>query len=300
MIHNSIGAFLFSFLSSDKRFLARLKHIRLVASDLDGTLLNDENGIGPESVRAIRELNSHGVALLLASGRSDGFIRHFSRALGSPHPIVSLNGALIKDASGIVLWQSLLGMEVGARIAEIMRRHPEMDVAAFTGDGVHATGDPSELPRYLAAYPPEQRVVQDLLPLLDRAVMCVARGSYSAIQDLSVGLAKDFHTRVDRSMYQSKSAENTYFLEIRNSGVHKGTALRFLARHLGLRPREVAAIGDYSNDVEMLKFAGVAAAMRNGIEQVKRHADFVTRATSSEDGAAEFFALIASAREPHT
>ena len=260
-------------------------------------MLNDENSIGAESVKSIRELNLAGVALLLASGRSDGFIRHFSQALGSPHPIISLNGALVKDSNGIVISQSLLDVGIGMRIIDTSSRHPGITAAAFTGEGVFSTAMPSALPRYLSAFAPEHKHVSELLPYVDRAVMYVVRGSYSGIQDISVTIARDYQGLVDRSMYQSKSTENTYFLEIRNSGVNKGTSLKLVARDLGLRANEVAAIGDYSNDTEMLHFAGVAGVMRNGLDALKRQADYVTRATSSEDGAAEFFTLIADARK---
>ncbi len=260
-------------------------------------MLNSDSKVTRRNAGAIEELSLYGVNVLLASGRSPGFTRYFSRAVGSGYPVISLNGALTTDASGAATDIAPVELESAMLAVEIACKHPESSMSVFTPDGALSESAIQRLPRYLGAFPPEQRVVSDLLPHLDRAAMLVMCGGYTAVQDVSVSLAKHTKGRIDRVMYQSKSASDTYYLEIKSWGVNKGWALRAFSRSAGLHRNEIAAIGDYANDMEMCEFAGVAAAMRNGMSELKRHADYVTRLSNDEDGVAEFLEMIIRAKK---
>ncbi|MDT8322775.1 MAG: HAD hydrolase family protein, partial [Bacteroidota bacterium] len=99
----------------------RLPRVRCVFCDLDGTLLTGGNTI-PEEVRAsIRSLTGAGVKLVLASGRTDGFTRSYSDELGLGTPVISLNGAMVRDANGGVLSISPLPPSIGDVLEEVHR-----------------------------------------------------------------------------------------------------------------------------------------------------------------------------------
>ena len=245
---------------------------------------------------AIRLLKTVGVDLLLISGRTDGFIRSYAREIGTRFPVVSLNGGLILDADGQLLYESLLPADVGHRVLAVAKQAPGMAVSFLTSDGIFSTTWPLRLPRYLAAHPGEHRRIEDPLPYIDRVAMIVIKGPYSPVQDISVGIARDFRGMVDRVLYRSKSGGDDYYLELKNWGVNKGKALRFLSKQLDLPAARIGAIGDYANDLEMCRFAGFSAAMRNAIDDLKARTDMVTRNTNNESGVAEFLTLVYEAQ----
>jgi hydroxymethylpyrimidine pyrophosphatase-like HAD family hydrolase len=98
-------------------------------------------------------------------------------------------------------------------------------------------------------------------------------------------------------MYRSGSGSDRFYLEIRNAHTNKATGLASVLKHLGVQPRQCASIGDYTNDLEMCKFTGVSAAMRNGCDELKAVTDVVTLRTNDEDGVAEFLRLILAQHE---
>jgi hydroxymethylpyrimidine pyrophosphatase-like HAD family hydrolase len=156
------------------------------------------------------------------------------------------------------------------------------------------------LPRYLAAWPEEHRRIDDPLIFIDRASMIVVKGRYTPVQEISVRIAQQARGMVERIMYRSKSGDDEYYLELKRWGVHKGSALRFLAGHLGVPLARFGAIGDYANDLEMCKAAGVSVAMRNGIDELKKRADMVTLQSNNEDGVAEFLDAVRLAQSQGT
>lgn len=230
--------------------------------------------------------------LVLCSGRTDGFVRNFARLIETRLPVVSLNGALIRSAEGTTLFEAPLPMEAGHLVLETVKRHPETAVTLLTPDGALSTSVPPRLPRYLAAWPEEHRRIDDALMYIDRASMIVVKGRYTPVQEISVAIAQQSRGMVERILYRSKSGADEYYLELKRWGVHKGSAIRFLAGHLGVPVARFGAIGDYANDIEMCKTAGFAAAMRNAMDDLKQHADMVTLQTNNEDGVAEFLDAI--------
>ncbi|MDH7514923.1 MAG: HAD family hydrolase [Bacteroidota bacterium] len=287
---------LFSSFNPTQRLRRRCARVRLVACDLDGTLLNENNTIGERTREAIRALQEVGTEILLASGRSAGFVGHFARLVGSPYAVISLNGALTSDGKGTLLEIVPVKAETGMLILGLAERYANVSVSLFTAEGILTHTPPHRLPRYLGAYPAEQVVISDPLPYIERTAMYVLCGPYSALQEISVRIARETKGRIDRIFYQSKSSTDHYYLEVKSWGVNKGGAVRSLARALGLKRSEIAAIGDYANDLEMCRYAGISIAMRNAIDELKRKADFVTRGTYREEGAAEFLEFLVKAR----
>ncbi len=274
--------------------LQRLPRVRCLACDLDGTLLSSDNAIPPSVVSAIEEAHARGIRIVLASGRTDEFTRRYAQAIGSIAPLISLNGALVKDADGHALAQNTIPDGVAATAEEISL-HPDaagLSWSLFTADGILSLDESPILPRYLRSDADEPKRVPDLRPYHDLAVLFCAGGPYRAIQKLSVPLASRFGNRIRRAMYASGSGKDLYYLEVSGSRVNKSSGLQKVIQMLGIDRRETAAIGDYSNDIEMCKFAGVSAAMRNGIKDLKAVTDYVTRLDNDEGGVAEFLNMM--------
>ena len=173
----------------------------------------------------------------------------------------------------------------------LLEKHPDLAASLFTPDGVISESADPSIPSYLHTSHTEIQHVSDAAFFVERCVAMCVSGPYNAIQACSVALSQKLGNRLDRLVYQSGS-KTRYYLEIRRSGVSKGVALKKLLRTLDIPVGRSAAIGDYTNDLEMCTLVSVSAAMRNGIDLLKQRADFVTRATNADGGAAEFFRLI--------
>ncbi|MBR9978803.1 MAG: HAD family hydrolase [Bacteroidetes bacterium] len=278
--------------------LRRLSKVRCIACDLDGTLLTARNTIHPSVLDAIAEARREGIRIILASGRTDGFTRRYAEQTGSTAPIISLNGALIKNADGSLLIQHSLSTRV-TETAEEFGRQPQgaqLSWSFFTFDGVVSYDDHPILPHYLRTDSALIRQVNDLQPYHELSVLFCAAGPYRAIQELSVLLAKRTGSSIIRSIYQSGSGKDLYYLEVKNRRINKSIGLKHVIDALGIRRKETAAIGDYSNDIEMCTFAGVSAAMRNGIADLQAAADYTTRMDNNDGGVADFIHLILAHR----
>ncbi len=285
---------------TEARRRRRLARVRYISCDLDGSLLRDDNTISGATIDAIRELRRHGIEIIINSGRTDAFVREKSGLIGSPMPVVSLTGSLIMSGEGRALYGSWISEEASRLICETAGKHPDATLAAFTTEGILHETPNLLLPRYLRSHPSEQRRVKTLVDTFNRTVMYVAAGPYAAMQEIVRESARRFKDLLIRSLYQASRGTDTYYLELRNAGVNKGTALRFLARRLKAPRGAFAALGDFDNDIEMCRFAGVSAALRNATDSLKREADLITVKTNEEDGAAEFFLLLLDALRDRT
>lgn len=273
----------------------RARNVRLIATDLDGTLLDDSNAIHADALEAIAALSHAGIDVLLASGRTDGFTRSYARQIGSSMPIVSLNGALVLDARGNVVHASLIPSHVVEAVLDVIMNYSATTLTMFTPVGLMSQTFPLVLPRYLRACPEEHHLIEVPSDYFDRCVMMVATGTYAVVQDISVTLAATYKGKFERTSYQSRQDPQLYYIEIRNKSVSKGQALRTLLPELGMSRRDLAAIGDYANDLEMCRTASVSGAMINGIEELRSIVDFVTRKSNNEGGTAEFYRFVLDA-----
>lgn len=284
------------FNSGKKSRQKKLSRVRFIASDLDGTLLNDGNEISLRSMEIITRLRARGIEFILLSGRSDGFVRKYSRLIKSDAPIVSLNGHLILSPDGNFLHGSFLHEEICSTVCDTAGKHKEVTIAAFTADGILYETPTIALPRYLRPIAEEQKQVTSIASYFGKTALYVCTGSYAAIQDIVRTVAKKYGDALARVSYQTAMGTDRYYLELRNSGISKATALRFLAKHFHTKEESFAAIGDFDNDIEMCRLAGVSAATRNAVDALKADVDIVTRSTNNEDGASEFFQLIYDAQ----
>ncbi len=278
--------------------LRRLARVRCLACDLDGTLLASSNTIPEVTAAAIEEARSQGVRIILASGRTDAFTRRFAREIRSTSPVISLNGALVKDADGYVISSTPLPNGLAALTEEVARKISAAGLSwsLFTADGILTADETPILPRYLRSESDETVRVPDLRPYHDYAVLLCAGGPYRQVQQLSVALVRKYGRKIKRAMYQSGSGKDLYYLEVSAASVNKATGLRSAIASMKIDRKETAAIGDYSNDLEMCKFAGVSAAMINGFKDLKNVSDYITEADNNEGGVAEFLRVILESR----
>ena len=253
--------------------------IKLIALDLDGTLLDADHATIPQrNLDALRAAAAGGVRLAIASGRSWSLVRETAEALGPVCYGITANGAYVLDTDSrqaVAQW----GMDPGqcARIIGILRRFDLPYELYIDGDNYVQRSDITRLGDYalsedfLAMYQRRMTVVPDMLEALDRGVP----------EKFNLFCQPEDPGDREALMAELEATGPLFFagalgsnLEFNAAGVSKGRALAELSAKLGLRAEEVMAFGDADNDLEMLSWAGYSFAMANGNDAVKEAARY--------------------------
>lgn len=259
---------------------------RLLACDIDGTLLDHLGVLRPAVVRGVVEIARTGVEVIIATGRSPWTnVAEIAADLGLTGFQITMQGALIADPAtgGILRRRSLSAVSYlhALRFAEEHAVDPIVSLLdghrAGHGTERDARGNPAEEgPTFKRI--PDLRVLADHDPL--RVFLPLDPGRFAMVRDAALAWAGD-----RCSVVWSDGAG----LEFLAPGVHKGSALTWYAAHLGIPIAEVAAVGDGSNDRELLSMAGRSAAMGDATADIRACADIVVP-PASESGILEAFA----------
>lgn len=251
--------------------------VRLLAVDLDGTLLDDRRQLNPESADAIRRASKQGVVVVLASGRIFPSMRPFAKALGLTGPFVCANGGHVIDPSGEELHFHSLNQEARKVIIEFAL-NKGLHLNAYTRDELLFLQETSWSQVYrsrVRAVIPRVAKTEELLSASISKMMLVGEPSEMA------ALRSEIEPRLDPNFARVTESEPEY-LEFLSPQAHKGSGVAAIAQMLGIRQEETAAIGDYLNDIEMLQWAGISAAVENAARETRAIADVLVE--SNENG----------------
>lgn len=255
--------------------------VKLVASDLDGTLLRSDGSISPRTLAALERLDSLGVPFVAVTQRPLRMVRRLAERYGLTGIAVCSNGALIVDlGAGNVIAHEAVEASVASEVITALRRGaPGVSFAlerlTFFAE---ERGFYTEIRRHFPGYPFEPEVVDDVLALC--AEPCTALLALHPHLE-PAALAEVAAAAPGVSVTFSGGP----FVEIAALRATKGAALASLARSLGIDSNQVLAFGDMPNDLSMLAWAGRSVAMGNGHPTVLSVATEVT-ASNDDDGVA--------------
>lgn len=263
--------------------------IKLVAIDIDGTLVNSKRELTENVKNALQEAHRNGVNVVLCTGRPLPGVQpelELLQLTGKDDYVITYNGSLVQSvASEEVISAYELTYEDYLEI-EVMARKLGVHLHVSGKDAIYtANRDLSPYTIYesfLVNMPVKYRTQEEMQE--DIEMIKIMMIDEQEILDAAIAkLPQSF-----REKYTVvKSAP--FYLEVLNKKASKGAALASLAEHLGLEQDEIMAIGDNENDLTMIEYAGVGVAMKNAIPLVKDAADYVTIGTNDEDGVAEAF-----------
>jgi Cof subfamily protein (haloacid dehalogenase superfamily) len=263
---------------------------RLLAVDLDGTLLNSVKKISEENKKAIRRVIEKGVKVVICSGRVYKGARVFARDLNLDGLLISCNGAVIKDLrTDELLYSNLLRKEDCYKVIDCCRKENTY-FHAYIGNDMFTEYPQCPSDTYWMGnneLPEKDRVKINIIDDFKR-IVSESQTPVTKIVVISKNpeLLLKLRNKVCRiSTIDVMSSQDDNF-EIVNKGVNKGTALKFLSEKLKIPRTEIVAIGDNENDYAMLKFAGLSIAMRNAQDSIKEIADYITM-SNDENGVAE-------------
>lgn len=257
--------------------------IKLVATDLDDTLLNAQWEVSPANAEAIRRAVSQNVKVTLATGRMALSTRKYARQLELDIPIITYHGALVEQGlSGEILYRKVIPVDLAADIVENLRQR-KIHHQVFIKDRIFVQQWNAHAEAYskMASVPVEET---DIFTLLSKEqdgtekILCI--GDQAELQTTMAELRLLYG---DKLHFTSSRAD---FFDMVHPEVNKGNALKALAEQWGINRDEVMAVGDSLNDLEMLQYAGVGVAVANAHPAVKKAADYITD-SNREDGVAK-------------
>ncbi|WP_287811865.1 Cof-type HAD-IIB family hydrolase [Pseudomonas sp.] len=268
--------------------------IRLVLSDMDGTLLLPDHSIGPRVLDAVGQLREAGVAFSLASARPPRAMLDIVRTLGIDVPFAAFNGGTLARPDGSVLERHSVDRRAVDTSLALFARHP-VAIWLFADDQWLLTSpDAQFLQKEIDALGYGYVQVEDFTPYLDRVDKIVATcGDF----ELLARLEHELGGLIEGQALAARS--QSYYLDVTALLANKGDALASLAGHLDIPLDQTAVLGDGGNDVAMFKRAGLSVAMGQADDAVKAHADHVT-ASNREQGVADAIRDLILPRAPHT
>lgn len=256
---------------------------KLVAMDLDGTLLKDDKTISDRTRETIMEAKKMGTKIVLSTGRPAEGIKDYLECLNlnsEDDYVVTYNGAVVQNVKGKVIAKTLITLEDVLEL-EKLSRQLKVNVHAFDFEGVitpknnkytQLEVDVNHLHLREAGF--------DTIPESTELIK-VLFVEEPDILDKAIKKIPDYYLKKYTVV---KSAP--YFLEFLNKKVNKGTGVELLAKCLNIDKKEIICIGDAGNDVHMIKYAGLGVAMKNAFPEAKAAADYVTLSNEC-DGVAE-------------
>ncbi len=257
---------------------------RMLAIDLDDTLLNGKLQISQRNKEYIRRAKEAGVHVTLATGRMYCSALPYAQELNINLPLITYQGALVKEAgSGEVLLHRPVPLEL-AREAMVWVKKLGYHINLYMDDKLYVEKMTPEAETYMRISGITAHPVGDLVAFMQEAPTKVLFvGEVRELDQLELAMRQHFAS----SLHICKS--KPHFLEISHPEATKGHALDTLARRSGLTAEQVIAIGDAPNDLEMIEYAGLGAVMGNASPEVKEKANYVA-SSNEEDGVAQVIA----------
>ncbi|MGL5870185.1 MAG: Cof-type HAD-IIB family hydrolase [Clostridium chrysemydis] len=256
--------------------------IKLICTDMDGTLLADDHNVPEENREALKKAVDKGIHVAITTGRLFTSAKYYARMTGVDAPIISSNGAYIRSGdSNDVIYENPLSLEETLEIYDILKKY-DFRFNFNTYNSVISLKDEEDH---------SYKDMNKLVKACDRVEFIVNENLTEVLKENEGNILKviaiDKENKYLKEMEKAKeefkalgkyevvsSWSNNF--EVMKKGTSKGEAVKRLAEMLGVKREEVMCIGDSENDLSMIEYAGVSVAMGNGLDILKEKATFVT------------------------
>jgi Cof subfamily protein (haloacid dehalogenase superfamily) len=280
--------------------MAPLRRVRLIALDIDGTLLDSRWQLPEANRTAITEATRRGIEVALVTGRRYDFAMPVASLLRCPVTMIVNNGALIRTSDGAMQLRHLLTRETALDVLQRTQSWREGAAVIFDrpceNQLMLESLDPDDTLRY-AYYSRNQKYIGFAKPLetclTEDPIQVMFSGRVEPMRETEAVLRRDGFAEEYSLAVTLYEAKDFAMIDVINPVVSKGFALAEWAITRGYAREEVMAIGDNHNDTEMLQYAGIPVVMRNSVPELKTFGWHET--LSNDDGgvaaAIELFAL---------
>lgn len=252
---------------------------RLMAVDIDGTLLNDEGKITENTIKTIQMGVEKGLIFTIATGRPIQGVEYINDLINLDLPYITYNGAMIvMGKSRKILYEKSMSGEDAENIIGLGQKYG-VNVMVWKNNNLYVAKINEWVKRYIR--------ISTVRPI-EADLLDVAKGGVSKILWYAeTEKITEYHRTVGGYLSSNVNyyTSQPYFLEFTDKYASKAIAMEKLGEFYGITQKEMIAVGDGYNDLPMIEYAGLGVAMGNAPDGVKEKADFITL-TNNEDGVA--------------
>jgi hypothetical protein len=266
-------------------------NIKLVAIDMDGTLLNDHGEVSDATIEALKAAQRKNVEIVISTGRVLKSALYFGEKLGLKSYTIASNGAIITDRDLKIIYNSPMDKQTIKTVVKVAEQ--ENIYFHFYNENTYFSNKYiKEIDKYYNSSKERLKGQNINFELFEDIDEIINRKDINIYKFLFMDDDLDKLNKVRERLREiegvniSKSGFNN--IELTKSDVSKGQALEYVSNLLGIDKSEIMSIGDNDNDISMLENAGISVAMGNAERAIKEIADFVTK-TNNEDGVAYAF-----------
>lgn len=270
--------------------------IKLIASDLDGTIIDNQNSIPENNLKAINDLQKSNIPFVVCTGKTYSVTKDMCKRLHANYGIFGNGSQIINIATGEEIFRSTLTIDEITSCFFIIKKY-NLHVHAYTKDYVITPKlEYLDLRTYLQF--PEKidfKVVDSVLDYIKKEnpiVLKLVISSPSSLSEVKKDLEKVTNLNITliskTGIYKDKIIDKEYeYLDVSPLNVTKGSALRALGEYLNLSKEDILSIGDNINDIDMFRESAIGAAINNAYDEVKKVANYVTDNSAENAGFAE-------------
>lgn len=270
----------------------RFSKIKLIVSDIDGTLVDNNNEISDLTVKTVKMLREKGILFSFASQRVHSSIVPLAEKLDVSIPFISLNGLLIQNYNGEAnLNRSVIDKKYVDKAIELAGKY-YIKIALCYNDRIVYTEDNSVLKDFMSRLGTTYTLVDSYDEYTDNVLEIIMSGNDRKImKKIHNSMSLPFGLILKVKFYRSQTYQGVYNIEIVRSRVNKKTGLKILSKNLNLKRNQVMVFGDWYNDRDLFQYGGLNIALENAVDELKEMADFVSDKSNEEDGVGNFLKM---------
>lgn len=261
----------------------KLSGIKLIVSDLDGTFLSSNGELSHQNINSVKSLYNKNINFTLASGRSDLMCTSYIKDCSITLPIISSNGALIRNnINKNIVFKSIIQPLVALKIMNFCKEN-ELDYMSYNLDKIFFTKKSLRIEKFKVY---NKIAIKNHTPPIELNFYDNSNNTHKSIADEGV-LKILLFTKNEKDLnittnFLNNIPEISFVLSEKNAldispkGISKGKSLQTLCSYLNIPLENTCVFGDYTNDISMMKLAGISFAMNNSPKSVQDIATFVT------------------------
>lgn len=264
---------------------------KIIAVDMDGTLLNDNKQITNNNLYMISKAVDKGVKFVISSGRIPIGLKFYENTVSKNQPMICCNGAIILDENKEIIYSKSIDKKVILKVIDIIREKKDTYFHFYDENAIY-----SEQFKFVTKgfynfnrevdrkFRVEIKLVPDAKDTIEKAQFDINK---IVVIDDDIEYLDELRKRIDSIIDIETTKSEINNIEILGKGVSKGNALKVLARNYGIPIEECIAIGNDENDISMIECAGLGVAVNNARNHIKKYADYITQKDNNNDAIAE-------------
>jgi Cof subfamily protein (haloacid dehalogenase superfamily) len=264
---------------------------KIVAVDMDGTLLNDDKNITDDNIAMISRVINKGVKFVISSGRIPAGLKFYENTISKNQPMICCNGAIILDHDKNIIYSKSIDKKQLLEVVDVLKEKKDTyfhfydensiysEQFKFSMESIHNFNKNID-----EKFRIEVKLVPDAKKTIENADFDINK---IVVIDNDIEYLNELRKRLEdiQGIETTKSDINN--IEILSTGVSKGSALKILANNYGMSIQECIAIGNDENDISMIDCAGLGVAVNNARDFIKDYANYVTEKDNNNNAISE-------------